>query len=515
MKTTLSGVWGALLVIGCASAQPPPQPDPQPIYRVTVVSRSLQAVNYQHRGGPTPIDFQGTVLLPHAKGTAIVESHRGSVAIEAKFEHLEAPTRFGREYLTYVLWAISPEGRPKNLGEVLVDSSDKAHLKVTTDMQAFGLLVTAEPYYSVTIPSDVVIAENIVRPDTIGAREEVTAKYELMPRGQYTMNIQPSQLHSFNGEGEKLSYDRYEAVLELYQAENAVQIARSLGADQYAPESLSKAESLLAQARDMNSRKMDTHAIVSSAREAAQMAEDARTIAVKRRDEERHRQEVKQSENQGELRRQAEEDQARARADAEADAEAAAQQAERARAEAAAAAQDRAVQQSARLAPPPPLQPVVRTVNSDTAQRQFRAQLLAQLNGTMSTRDTPRGLVVTVTDSMFESGNDTLRSETDQRLRSIAALVSSHPGLNVRVEGYADLEGLSRERAESVRAALIARGSSPDAITAVGFGNARPIASNATAAGREQNRRVEVVISGPSIGNKAVWDKPYSLRSQR
>jgi outer membrane protein OmpA-like peptidoglycan-associated protein len=467
----------------------------------------LQAVNYEHRGGPTPIDFQGTVLLPHAKGTAIVESHRGSVAIDAKFEHLEAPTRFGREYLTYVLWAISPEGRPKNLGEVLVDSSDKAHLKVTTDMQAFGLMVTAEPYYSVSIPSDVVIAENIVRPDTIGTREEVTAKYELMPRGQYTMNIQPSQIHSFNGEGEKLSYDRYEAVLELYQAENAVQIARSLGADQYAADSLSKAESLLAQAQDMNARKMDTHAIVSAAREAAQMAEDARTIAVKRRDEERHRQEIKQSQDQGELRHQAEEDQARARADAEADAEAAAQQAERARAEAAAAAQDRAVQQSARLAPPPPPplpQPLV-----------FRAQLLAQLNGTMRTRDTPRGLVVTVADSMFESGNDTLRSDADQRLRNIAAVVSSHPGLSIRVEGYADLEGLSQTRAAAVRAALIARGASPDAIVAVGFGNARPIASNTTAAGREQNRRVEVVIAGPSIGNKALWDRPYSLRSQR
>jgi outer membrane protein OmpA-like peptidoglycan-associated protein len=267
----------------------------------------------------------------------------------------------------------------------------------------------------------------------------------------------------------------------------------------------------------MNARKMDTHAIVSSAREAAQMAEDARTIAVKRRDEERHRQEIKQSENQGELRRQAEEDQARERADAEADAEAAAQQAERVRAQAAAAAQDRAVQQSARLAPPPPppLQPVVRTLNSDAAQRQFRSQLLAQLNGTLSTRDTPRGLVVTVTDSMFESGNDTLRSDADQRLRNIAAVVSSHPGLSIRVEGYADVEGLSQARAESVRAALIARGSSPDAITAAGFGNARPIASNATAAGREQNRRVEVVISGPSIGNKALWDKPYSLRSQR
>jgi hypothetical protein len=199
---------GTGLLTAVSFAQPPAVSDPQPIYRVTVVSRSLEAVNYEHRGGPSPIDFQGTVLMPHAKGMAIVESHRGSVAVDAKFEHLEAPTRFGREYLTYVLWAISPEGRPKNLGEVLVDSSDKAHLKVTTDLQAFGLMVTAEPYYSVTIPSDVVVAENLVRPDTIGAREAVNAKYELMPRGQYTLNLQPAQLHSFAGEGPKLSYDR-------------------------------------------------------------------------------------------------------------------------------------------------------------------------------------------------------------------------------------------------------------------------------------------------------------------
>src|ERR1700722_482298 len=319
MKAILYVGLGSGLLLGVAFAQT----DPQPIYRVTVVSRSLEAVNYQHRGGPTPIDFQGTVLLPHAKGTAIVESHHGSVEGGAKFEHLEAPTRFGREYLTYVLWAISPEGRPKNLGEVLVDSSNKAHLKVTTDLQAFGLMITAEPYYSVTVPSDVVVAENVVRPDTIGAREAVTAKYELLPRGQYTLNVQASQLRSMES-GEKLSYDRYEAVLELYQAENAVQIARSVGADQYAPESIGKATALLSQAQDMNARKMDTHAIVSAAREAAQTAEDARTIAVRRRDEEHRAREIERSREQGELQR-AERDAAQAQADADAEAQQAAQ----------------------------------------------------------------------------------------------------------------------------------------------------------------------------------------------
>jgi outer membrane protein OmpA-like peptidoglycan-associated protein len=510
MKAILSAGLGAGMLLGVASAQPPNQSDPQPLYRITVVSRSLEAVNHQHRGGPTPIDFQGTVLLPHAKGTAIVESHRGSVAIDAKFEHLEPPTRFGREYLTYVLWAISPEGRPKNLGEVLVESSNKAHLKVTTDLQAFGLMITAEPYYSVTLPSDVVVAENVVRPDTIGGRELVSAKYELMPRGQYTLNLQAAQLRSMEG-GEKLSYDRYEAVLELYQAENAVQIARSVGADQYAPDSIGKATALLTTAEDMNARKMDTHAIVSSAREAAQMAEDARTIAVKRRDEERRTRELQHSEDRSELERRAlqakEAEVAQARADAAAEAEQAAEAEARARAA-----------QQAVLAPPPPppaVQRQVVRVAPDSAQRQFREQLFAQLNGTLITRDTPRGLVVTVGDAMFESGTETLRPASGPGMHNIAAVLASHPELRVRVEGYADVEGLSEERAQAVRAALIASGTRPDSVAAVGYGNSRPIVSNATAAGREQNRRVEVVIYGDSIGSKAVWDRPYSLRTQR
>src|ERR1700680_2089088 len=198
MKGTLAyATLAGLLSVGAFSQAVPPQlhppPDPQPIYRVTVVSPPLQAINYEHRSGPTKIDFQGTVLLPKSKGDATVESKRGRVSIDARFDHLEPPTKFGREYLTYVLWAITPQGRPKNLGEIVVDGSNKAKISVTTDLQALGLMVTAEPYYSVTAPSDVVVVENIVRPDTIGRVEEVAAKYELLPRGQYTMNVNPNQ----------------------------------------------------------------------------------------------------------------------------------------------------------------------------------------------------------------------------------------------------------------------------------------------------------------------------------
>src|ERR1700722_4973698 len=459
------------LIVACGAlyAQPPVPSDPQPIYRVTVISRSLEAVNYEHRGGPTPIDFRGTVLLPDVKGSAIVESRRGSVSIDAKLEHLAPPTRFGREYLTYVLWAISPEGRPRNPGEVLVDSSNKAHLKVPSDMQAFGLMITAEPYYSVSLPSDVVVAENVVRPDTIGTRELVSARYELLPRGQYTMTLQPAQLRSVGAEAGKLPYDRYEAVLELYQAENAVQIAQSLGAAQFAPESYNKAVALLAQARDMSARKMDTHAIVSAAREATQMAEDARTIAIRRRDENRPPQEPAPPPPppQAELRRDAEVAQARAkdeRADAEQDARA---QAQAAQAQAAAAL----AQQSPLPPPPNP------SLNRSTTQQQYRAQLFAQLNGTLATRDTPRGLVVTINDSMFDPGDSRLRTMASQPLANLAAILSSHPGLRVRVEGSADSEPLSNQRAESVRTALIVSGAAAaGSISAVGYGNARPVA---------------------------------------
>jgi outer membrane protein OmpA-like peptidoglycan-associated protein len=502
--------------------------DPQPIYRVTVISRTLEAVNYEHRGGPTLIDFQGTVLLPRAKGQAIVESKRGRVAIDAKLEHLEAPTRYGAEYLTYVLWAISPEGRPRNLGEVLVDSSNKAHITVTSDMQAFGMMVTAEPYYSVTIPSDVVVMENLVRPDTIGIREQVTAKYELLPRGQYTLNLQPAALHSVAAaDYGKLPYDRYEALLELYQAENAVQIAQSLGAGNYAPEPYGKAVTLLETARSFYDRKQDNHFVVSNAREATQMAEDARTISVKRREEERLERERQQSqEEQGRLRRRALADAELAQAQAaaeQADAERAAEQARADAEQAQAFAAEQAAQ--SRPQPPPPLvatpvQPAKYELTA--AQRQSRAVMLARFNVVLDTRDTPRGLVLTIPDSFFEPGESGVpRPAASERLIQVAALVSARPGLVLRVEGYMDdhageqADLLSQRRAETVRATLVRYGVNPGSVSAVGFGKARPITSNATASGREENRRAEIVISGPSIGGMALWERTYALKPRQ
>ena len=366
----------------------------------------------------------------------------------------------GTEYLTYVLWAITPEGRPKNLGEVLVDGSNKAHINVTTDLQAFGLIVTAEPYYAVTVPSDVVVVENVVRPDTMGTRELVTARYDLMPRGGYVLNVRTGA--PALPEGRKLSYDQYEAVLELYQAENAIQIARSIGADRLAPEAFNKAVALLDQARQTNAGTGDSHMVVSLARESAQTAEDARVIASKHRDEDRQR-EAQQAQDEGRIR--AERHVERAQAQAAQAARSRRLDAERAAAERERQESEQARREAEQLAqaplPPPPVtgEPVQRTkyeLSGD--QRRNRAELLAELNTMLVTRDTPRGLVVTVTDPYFESeASDALRPAATERLMRIAAMLKAHPDLVVRVEGFTD----DRQRGGYMRTA--SGGSADDA----------------------------------------------------
>src|SRR6202790_549914 len=198
--------------------------DTMPVYRVTVVARTSKAINYRHRSGSTPIGFQGTSLMPGARGDAKVESHKGYLEVDAHFKNMEPASKYGSEYLTYVLWAITPEGRPKNLGEVVLNGSINSKLDVTSELQAFGLIVTAEPYYAVTTPSDAVVLENIVRPDTTGKVEEIDAKFDLLPRGQYILNVPLAKM-----KGKAVADPK--RPLEVLEARNAVQIAEWSGAD--------------------------------------------------------------------------------------------------------------------------------------------------------------------------------------------------------------------------------------------------------------------------------------------
>ena len=546
-----------LLAAGAVLAQRPsttptsPEPeDKTPVLTlsVNVVERTTKAINYRHRGGATTVDFKGTPLLPNARGEAKVESKQGYIEIEVEFDRLQPATRFGPEYLTYVMWAITPEGRATNLGEVILKGGS-SKLNVTTELQAFGLIVTAEPYFAVSQPSDVVVMENFVRSDTKGRIEEISARYDLLQRGQYIVNAPPSELTA-------ILTDK-NTPLDLTQARNAIRIARWAHADRDAEDSFAKAEKLLKEAEAYKARKAGNKPVSMTARQAAQTAEDARLIALKRQEEaqlaaerqaaaEREAEANAQAERaraesaqEARLRNQAEIEQ---RLEAERRARA---EAERARAEAQAAA-DRAVAEAAReralreqIAADQARQAAaradaeraaalaqaeaerVRALNEQVAADQarqaaaraerekseLRAALIQQLNMVLDTRDTERGLVINISDVLFDSGQYTLKPTAREKLARVAGIVLAHPGLRLQAEGHTDSVGtdefnqqLSLKRALSVRDFLVEQGIPVASLGAHGFGKTMPVAPNDTASGRQLNRRVELIVAGDVIG---------------
>jgi outer membrane protein OmpA-like peptidoglycan-associated protein len=499
---------------------------PMPIFRVTVVSRTTKAINYHHRTGTTQVDFRGTELMPPARGQARVDSQMGSTKIETTLDHMSPPSQFGPEYMTYVLWAITPEGRAMNLGEVALNG-DHAKLLSTTDLQTFGLIVTAEPYFAVTQPSDVVVAENFVRSDTAGTIEQVDAKYELLQRGQYVLNRSQYAPIRVNPKGP----------LQLAEAENAVEIARLAGADRYAADTFQKAVVDLQNAEGFLNHGGNRKESETNAREAAQMAEDARIITFRKIREEELAKEradaaAREAQAQAEAqaatekaRREAEE-RARAEADRQAalqaklEAQQAAQVASQEKAEAnAARAQALAQQQAAEAAA---AQARLAAQQADQQRQQaeaektaLRERLRQQLNMVLETRETARGLIVNINDVLFDFDRYTLKPGAREKLAKVSGILLAYPGLKIHLEGHTDSIGtdeynqrLSEQRADAVRDYLLQQGVPPTNLTAVGLGKADPVASNDTAAGREQNRRVEMVVSGEQIG----VDQPLSQR---
>ncbi len=473
-----------------------------PIFKVEVVSRSIQAVSYRNRSGWTKLDFQGTSIAPQAKGTVEVNSRLGHMEIKTDVKKLPDPSTFGPEFLTYVMWAITPDGHAANLGEIVLDSDGNFKGGSTTELQAFGLIITAEPYFAVRQPSDVVVMENVVRQDTKGKYEAIDAKYELLKRGQYTYQVPQSQQHPI------LTGDK-KSPLELYEAMNAVQIARYAKADQFGSDTFQSAVKLLQQAQEYKDRKQYNPSIMT-AKEAVQKAEDSRIIALRKEqqmalDQERSeaaaRQAAAQSQADEQARqakmaeqqaqREAEQRREAERARADADAARAQASAEAQKAQAAAAEADRLRQQA------------------ETDKNNLRAQLLQQFNSVLPTHESPRGLVVNMQDVLFDTGKYSLREPARVALAKISGIVISHPGLSLQVEGYTDSTGtaelnqkLSEQRANAVRDFLLEQGLNTQNMTAIGYGANYPVAPNTTASGRQQNRRVEMVVSGEVIGVK-------------
>jgi len=487
----------------------------QPVFRVEVTSRTISAVNYHNRQGTTKIDFVGTALMPQARGDASVTANTGATRISLHFDHLSNPAQFGPEYLTYVLWAITPEGRAERLGEVTLKDADShtAGLYATTDLQSYGMIVTAEPYFSVSQPSDVVVMENFIRRDTSGTLETVEAKYELLKRGEYTMNIQGNSLAPIATD--------LRVPLQLREARLALAIAKAQGADRYAPDVMQKVAVNMTNAEgyytSRNEKELNTNA-----REATQESEDARRISiVKERDEAERATREAAARREADARAQANAATAEAAAQAELRAKADAQksEAEREKHEAEIAMNNaRSAQQdaeAARLAAMAEQQKLAAAKeNADAARLQaekdaqgLRDRLREQLNLVLQTRDTARGLIVNMSDVLFDFNQATLLPGAKEKLAKVSGILLAYPTLMMKVEGHTDSVGtddynmkLSQRRADSVRDYLTANGIAAANVSAIGLGKADPVASNDNAAGRQQNRRVEMVVSGDVIG---------------
>jgi len=517
-------------VLSPAQTQTATSPGSQAGSSSPTVLRTIKAMHYRLQGGSTKVDFQGSDLLQRASGEAKVEGKKTNFEIDAKFQGVEDATKFGLEYLTYVLWAVSPQGRPVNLGELTLDKNGNAHVKAFTDLQTFAMVVTAEPYFAVTQPGNMVVMESIA---TSSASENIDAKYELVARGTYSSTNSHINDAIF---GIDPNTPR-----ELFEARNAVRIAHVAEADKYASAILSKAGQQLMRTEDLYRQKTKKDVVEAAAKEATETAEEARLMAVKQKAE-------------AEAQAAAAAREAKARADAEAeakrraDAEAARQQAEQARAqaeqaqaeaekakqEALAAAQEAARQKeeaekakAEALAQQQALAAEAEKAKAAAAQSEnlrqqaeqekaeLRARLLQQLNSILATRDSARGLIANMSDVLFKSGSYELLPGARERLAKVSGIVLAYPSLHLAVEGHTDSIGtdeynqnLSEQRAEAVRDYFVQQGIASASIEARGFGKSEPIASNDTPEGRQQNRRVELVLSGDAIGNAIINDAP-------
>jgi outer membrane protein OmpA-like peptidoglycan-associated protein len=475
----------ALGVTACAASAQAQQDVPE----ANLVMKSVKAVGYRVGGWSTKVDLKGTELMSQAAGEAKVEARQGKTNVEVSIKGLAQPIKFGAEFLTYVLWVVTPDGRSGNTGEILINKNGEGKLSATTPAQTFSIIVTAEPYFAVRIPSEMVILENDTRKDTKGQIFPVN-DFKLMKRAQYEKLGNPLAM----------SPNLERVPLQVYEARNAVDIAKSHRAEKDAPEIFIKAIAGLQATENALNTKADRKDIMSAARQTVQFAEDARALAAQRQDQARiaaekeaaatrARTEAEEKAAQ-EAKRQAELVAAKqAQMKAEADAAAI-----RAKAEADAL---KAKEEAARA----------EAARAEKAAADLRAQLFEQFNRILETRDTPRGLVVNMGDVLFDFGKYDLRPEAREKLAKLSGIILAHSGLELAVEGHTDNVGsdelnqkLSEQRAETVRAYLIQQGLAGASVTFRGFGETTPVADNSTAEGRQRNRRVEIVVSGQVIG---------------
>jgi outer membrane protein OmpA-like peptidoglycan-associated protein len=479
-----------LLMVLCVSPCAVAQQAQQEVPASDTVRKTVTAIGYP-AGKTIEVDLTGTGLVATGSGQAKVKAGTGATGLETQFQDMAQATTLGTEFLTYVLWAVSPDGHSNNLGEIIINRDGKGKLNTTTAFQTFSLFVTAEPYFAVRFPSEMVVLQNELKKNT-KARIFPVNDYPLMRRSEYQKMGNPLAL----------TLDLKNVPLNMYEARNAVEIAQSRGADKYAPEIFSKTKGSLQMAENSLAQKADEKVVISYARQTVQFAEDARRLTEQRREEERIANEKAAAAAAAKA-----EAESKANLEAQRQAELTAAKQAQMKAEADAAAVKAKAEQDALKAKEAAA--FADAERSRKAAEALRAQLLEQFNRVLETRDTPRGLVVNMGDVLFATGKYDLRPEAQIVLAKLSGIILSHPGLNLAVEGYTDSVGsddfnlqLSQQRADTVRDYLVSQGLPDNTVTATGFGKSDPVADNATPTGRQQNRRVEIVVSGEIIGVK-------------
>jgi outer membrane protein OmpA-like peptidoglycan-associated protein len=513
-----------LVVIATSTAMGQNQaaPQEQGVPASALTTKSATAVGYEVGIGSTKVNLIATDAATGASGQAKVQikskADRASVEIEVK--GLKPASTAGTEFLTYVLWDVTPEGRTDNLGEVLLNKNGDGKLSATTPAQAFSLIVTAEPYFAVRIPSEIVVLQSEPTKSTLGNIIPVS-DYKLMKRAQYQKLGNPLGM----------TLDP-KIPLPVYEARNSVEIARSRLADKYAPAAFSKAAASLKMMDGEVSAKSDNNTIVSEGRQTAQFAEDARALSVQLQEAERIQKEkdaaaeaaaataraqaeAKAAADAAEAKRNADKaaadakrmaDEAAAEAKREADqaaaeaqrqSEAAAAEAKR-KADAEIAAQDAARRQAE-----------AQRLAAEKEKQELRERLLQQFNRVLPTTDSDRGLVVNMGDVLFSTGKADLNTDAKIALAKLSGIVLNYPSLKLAIGGYTDSTGtadfnmkLSQARADSVLGYLVTQGLDSGVLSAQGYGMDDPVADNSTVQGRRMNRRVEIVVSGEVIGNQ-------------
>lgn len=500
MKPTLTSELALGLVLlthpfACLAAaqEKPAVPDSE------VVRKSIKSVGYDIGGGSTKVVLLATPTAPNASGEAKVEAKKSGTDVEVKVKGMPQPTTLGAEFLTYVLWTVTPDGATTNLGEIPIDKNGDGKLDTSAQSQTFALAVTAEPYFAVPIPSEIVVLVNDTKKNTKGKIYPENS-YKLMKRSEYAKPGNPLAL----------TPDLKNVPLDMYQARNAVEIAKDKGAETYAPEIFSKATGSLQMAENALASKADKKQVITVARQTIQFAEDARALSAQRQEAERIQKE-KDAAAAAAAAKAKEEAEARAAAEAQRQAELTAAKEAQMKAEAEARAAEQKAKAAAEQAALQAKEQAAKeqAARAEAATQALRAQLLQQLNAVLQTTDTPRGLVVNMADVLFETGKYNLSADAQLKLAKLTGIIQAHPGLNLTIEGYTDTTGstdfnqkLSEQRADNVRQFLISQGLIADTITSKGLGPANPIADNSTAAGRKLNRRVEIIVSGEVIGVK-------------